>query len=112
MYFFRQFLTGLLLIAQFLGRCSQHLCGEAACYEAKEEADRRFRDTRGRAFSVCGFFVFAIDVYAYIAYIFLHTVCGYPVDVFSCRFVGINLFLYVFYLLICRCLDVVHIVQK
>ena len=44
--------------------------------------------------------------------IYLHTVCGYPVDVFWCIFVGIYLFLYVFYLLICRCLDVVHIVQK
>ena len=53
-----------------------------------------------------------VDVYAYIAYIYLHTVCGYPVGVFCCIFVCRFLFLYVFYLIICRCLDVVHVVQK
>ena len=31
-----------------------------------------------------------IDVCMPIAYIYLHTVCGYPVDVFCCRFVCIS----------------------
>ena len=54
MYFLRQFLTGSLLIAQFLGRFPSD---EAACYEAKEEADRRSGPLEG-GLSVCVDFLY------------------------------------------------------
>lgn len=53
-------ITGLLLIAQFLGRFPR-----LHAMKPKRKPIGA-SDTGGRAFGVCGFFVFAIDVYAYI----------------------------------------------